>query len=181
MSSRGRGTRIGGTRPQEGGRLSSDGRKTECPECRYWNRSRRRAEVFSVLFDTITFNIEKTRQLIEKLGLAAEPIDVEQLRPFVQWPPPSPPTSEGGSRSMPIFSVWARINYDHVPHVDPSVPIILATFDIDGTGARQFPIDGHHRIARAFRDGSRVMLAYVLDERATRTVMRRRQPPTSPS
>lgn len=144
-----------------------------CPECAHWGNKKRRAETFELGWGAIIFNIDRAKRLIGELGLVPQSIDVASLRSCVTWPKP-PDVNDAGRRVIRLQ--WARINYDHVPHVDATIPIILATFELDGTGPRLAPIDGHHRIARAMRDGLDTLPAFILDEQATRRIMRRRRP-----
>ena len=144
-----------------------------CPLCAYWEKPNRRGERFQLGWGAITFNIDRARKLIDELGLIPQPIETEQLRSFVTWPKP-PEVNEAGQQVNHIPR-WASINYEHVAHVDRTVPIIIATFELDGTGRHHGPIDGHHRIARALRDGQLEIPAFILDEQRTKKIMRRRR------
>lgn len=145
-----------------------------CPECTYWEKVNRPTEWFSFGWGTIKFNITRALKIIDELRLVPESVDIEYVRPFVIWP--KPPEAAQTARSFsPINLMTRRLNYDHVAHVDPTAPIIMATFEIDDSGPQISPIDGHHRIARALQDGRTEIPAYVLNVSMTKKIMRRRR------
>jgi len=140
-----------------------DEMKTDGPETFYfWNAS---------------FDVEKAKELAKNHKVCVA--DTACFKDIVAYPP-----IEGK-----IYVLRISVNAEHLDHVSMEEPIILVPKP-KRLGDNEMVIDGHHRIARAIRDGIKT-LKYVLltaeemnsilypkdmrdDSRETKAVLRKR-------
>lgn len=74
--------------------------------------------------------------------------------------------------SLDKYIKWFSVNKEYIERMDISVlnkPIILATIR-DDSGEYVFPIDGWHRINKAFKLGIKELPAHVLNVRETKKI-----------
>ena len=112
-----------------------DEMKTDGPETFYfWNAS---------------FDVEKAKELAKNHKVCVA--DTACFKDVVAYPP-----IPGKIHVMRI-----SVNPEHLDHVDTSIPIILVPNPKRFGATGEMVIDGHHRIARAIRDGVKE-LKYVI-------------------
>jgi hypothetical protein len=121
--------------------------KKHCDRCRPLGR-----EFFTYWYKVFRFDVQKARKILAD-GRAPVEVDEESVR----------------------YSVDSNTIYDeHVAHVDPSYPGIIAHVfhpAPDGTEAHgHVLIDGNHRAARCLRDGI-PFFAYILSEEESRAIL----------
>lgn len=69
-----------------------------------------------------------------------------------------------------ILAMRISVNWEHVPNVDLREPVILAWF-FGKTSSGHILIDGHHRLAKARREGVPSLQAHVLTKEESKGVL----------
>jgi glutamate-1-semialdehyde 2,1-aminomutase len=117
-----------------------------CPRCK---RSR---ETFWYLYGAYEYDVDKARALVAD---GHEPVEVEE-------------------ESVVASVAESELDECHVPHVDPTIPGIIAhirSTDADDEEVRgHVLIDGHHRAARCLREGL-PFRAYLLTEEESEAIL----------
>ncbi len=112
------------------------------------------------------YNINKALRIIRKTSHELYDVEVSKLAGFVDYPP------------EPMIDILntlkAAISEEHIDHVNDD-PIILAHVPKDPKDKTKprpvFPIDGHHRIAKAIKNGVETLKCYVLNEAETDKIL----------
>ncbi len=129
---------------------SAEPTNSECRIC----RNLKGAETYRYLRDAYVFDVDRARVLVAD---GREPVELEE-------------------ESVRESVRYSRIDDEHVSHVDPSIPGIIAhLFYVTEEGEEiqaQLLIDGNHRAARSLRDG-RPYFAYLLSPAESRAILLR--------
>jgi hypothetical protein len=118
----------------------------DCPRCQEEGH-----EYYRYLGTWYEFDVERAKEMVRD-GRAPAEVEPESVRESVEN---------------------SRITDEHIDHVDPSIPGLIAHVwytDEDGTVHGHILIDGNHRAARCLRDG-RAFFAYVLTEEESRAIL----------
>src|SRR5262249_37816908 len=119
----------------------------QCPRCQSGR------EVFHYLDNIFQYDIDRARALVAD-GREAVEVEDESVRASVDE---------------------CTIDDDHVGHVDPTIPGIIAHVFYrtpDGVVRAHLLIDGHHRAARCLKE-NRPFSAFLLDEEESRQILSR--------
>lgn len=109
----------------------------ECVQCQWWARPDRPHETFRLLLWEWDVDLAKTKPALQE-----GEIDVSVLADQVDYP-----------KTDSINLMAAAINDDHLDHVDLTVPLLLGILRYPEDHLSHVFLDGHHRVARAIRDG----------------------------
>lgn len=124
--------------------------KNPCKKC----RPRTRGEAFYYMRERYVFDVDLAREIVAD-GRA--PMEIDE-------------------RGVSVCVDTCEVDWDHVPHVNPAIPGIVAHVWFQQPSGEMVHghriIDGHHRAARCLKDGL-PYLAYVLSEEESRRVMMR--------
>lgn len=124
--------------------------KAACKKC----RPRPRGEAFYYMRERYVFDVDLAREICAD---GREPVEIDE-------------------RSVARCIETCDVDFGHVPHVDPTIPGIVAhVWSPEETGELIHGhrlIDGHHRAARCLQDGL-PYFAYILTEEESRRVMMR--------
>lgn len=128
-----------------------------CEQCEWWADPKRPHETFRMLAWEWDVDRARTMEPAERGDL-----EVARIAEIVDYPP-----VPGVIRPLRV-----PVDPEHVGHVDLAVPVILGVW----SAGNAMVIDGHHRIARAVRDGVE-KLPYVLLGEAQLKKCEVRRPP----
>ena len=134
----------------------------DCPLCNWWNAPKRSRGTEEFVYFAHYYVVDKAVRIIRKAPRELFDVEVDQLAGFVNYP---------AQPAIDILNtVRACIDERHVDHVNDD-PIILAHVPRDRNDPSKprpvLPIDGHHRIAKAIKNGIATLKAYVLTEAET--------------
>jgi len=111
----------------------------------------------------MTFDISKAEQILKDKPHEVMEAETNLFKDIVAYPP-----VEGKMYFMRI-----SINEEHLDHVDMNKPIILVPRPKATLISGDLVIDGHHRIARAMRDGLKMIKCVVLTHEETQSLLQR--------
>jgi len=114
------------------------------------------------------YDITKAEKFVKAEDIGEIPI--EKLSPLVDYPR-NPQDIMGDMTKVPVC-------IEHLDHIDMTKPIILAyrPKDFEEGKRKILVVDGHHRIARAIRDGLKSLQAYLLSEEETDKILTDNRP-----
>jgi hypothetical protein len=122
-------------------------------------------EMFKWGWGQVWYDVDKGYRIAAEEKVELETVPVSILQNIVQYP----------KRSDGKFDLFlVQIDEEHLDHVDPDKPLLFAREPPpeDGRIRRSMLIDGHHRLARAIRDGKETISGYSLSDAQTNRIMR---------
>lgn len=118
----------------------------KCPHCEWWKNKKRPHETFILLL--WEWDIDRARKLapVEE-GM----VEVAKLAKLIDYPK---------GNTINLFSV--AINEGHIDHVPLDAPLLFGTMTHESGDSHSLLIDGHHRLARAIKEGVKTLPYHLL-------------------
>lgn len=141
-----------------------------CSVCEEFKSAKAHEQFYLSLPYPMTFDITKAEQILKDTPHEVMEAATSLFKDIIAYPP-----VEGK-----IYCLRIGINEGHLDHVDMSKPIIIVQRPAATLQDGDLVIDGHHRIARAMRDGLKMIKCVVLTQEETQSLLQRDARDNSP-